>query len=75
MKSKPLFQHSLFLGITTLLTQTKSTLLLKNKCKCTAIYMKTECLQTNEMQHCLGKESALGAWGGGERVAIIKSLI
>ncbi len=37
--------------------------------------MKTQCLQTNEMQHCLGKESALGGWGGGERVALIKSLI
>jgi len=23
--------------------------------------MKTQCLQTNEMQHCFGKESALGA--------------
>jgi len=33
--------------------------------------MKTKCLQTNGMQHCLGKESALGA----ERVALIKSLI
>jgi len=37
--------------------------------------MKTQCLQTNEMQHCLGKESALGARGGLERVALIKSLI
>ncbi len=27
----------------------------------------------NEMQHCLGKESALGAGGGVERVALIKS--
>jgi len=27
------------------------------------------------MQHCLGKESALGAIGGGESVALIKSLI
>ncbi len=27
------------------------------------------------MQHCLGKESALGARGGGERVGLIKSLI
>jgi hypothetical protein len=27
------------------------------------------------MQHCFGKESALGAGGGGERVALIKSLI
>jgi len=27
------------------------------------------------MQHCIGKESALGAGGGVERVALIKSLI
>jgi len=27
------------------------------------------------MQHCLGKESALGAAGGVERVALIISLI
>ncbi len=37
--------------------------------------MKTQCLQANEMQHCLGKESALRAEGGVERVALIKSLI
>ncbi len=38
--------------------------------------MKTQCLQTNETQHCLRKESALGAGAGGvERVALIKSLI
>ncbi len=37
--------------------------------------MKTQCLQTNEMQHSLGKGSALGAIGGVERVALIKSLI
>jgi len=30
---------------------------------------------TNETQHCLGKESALGVRGGVERVALIKSLI
>jgi hypothetical protein len=36
--------------------------------------MKTQFFQTNEMQHCLGKESALGAEGV-ERVALIKSLI
>jgi len=41
----------------------------------TAIYMKTYCLQTNETQHCLGKESALGAIAGEERVVLIKSLI
>jgi len=37
--------------------------------------MKTQCLQTNEMQHCFGNESALGARGGVERDALIKSLI
>jgi len=37
--------------------------------------MKTQCLQTNETQYCLGKERALGARGGVERVALIKSLI
>jgi hypothetical protein len=36
--------------------------------------MKTQCLQTNEMQHCLGRENALGAGGGVERVVLIKSL-
>jgi hypothetical protein len=34
--------------------------------------MKTQCLQTNETQHCLGKESTFGAIGGGESVALIK---
>ncbi len=47
--------------------------LLKNKCFGTTIC--TQCLQTNETQHCLGKEGALGAGGGVERVALIKSLI
>jgi len=37
--------------------------------------MKTLCLQTNEIQHCLEKESAWGVGGGVERVALIKSLI
>jgi len=37
--------------------------------------MKTQCFQTNMTQHCLGKESALGARGGVERVVLIKSLI
>jgi len=32
-------------------------------------------MKTKETQHCLGKESALGARGGGERVALTKSLI
>ncbi len=70
-----ILQRCLFLGITTLLIWTKSTLLLKIECNHTAIYMKTQCLQTNKSQHCLGKESAFEAWGGGERVALIKSLI
>ncbi len=70
-----MFRARLFLGITRLLLWLKSTLLLKNKCNHTAIYMKTQCLQTDETQHCLGKESALGAIGGGESIALIKSLI
>ncbi len=37
--------------------------------------MKTQCLHTNETQHCFGKESALGAGVGVERVVLIKSLI
>jgi hypothetical protein len=37
--------------------------------------MKTQCSQTNETQHCLEKEIALGAGGRVERVALIKSLI
>ncbi len=69
-----IFQARLFVGITRLLSRTKSTLLLKNRMHCTAIYMKTHCLQTNKTQHCLGKESALGAIAG-ERVVLIKSLI
>ena len=40
-----LFQAILFLGITRLLLWLKPMLLLKNKCDCTAIYMKTQCLQ------------------------------
>ncbi len=48
---------------------------MKNKCYGTTIYMKTNCLQTNETQHCLGKESALGVGGGVERVTLIKTLI
>ncbi len=30
---------------------------------------------TNETQHCLGKDSALGAGGGVEKAGLIKSLI
>ncbi len=37
--------------------------------------MKIQCLQTNQIQQCLGKESALGAGEGVERVAVIKRLI
>ncbi len=69
------FQASLFLGMTKLLLWLKSTLLMMNKCFGTTIYMKTQCLKTNETQHCLGKESALGAEGGIEIVALIKTLI
>ncbi len=36
---------------------------------------ETQCLQKNEMQQCLGKESALGVGGGVERAALFKSLI
>jgi hypothetical protein len=69
------FQHSLFLRVTTLLTGLKSTLLLKIKCFDTTIYMKTQCLQTNEMLHYCRKENAWEAGRGRERVALIKSLI
>ncbi len=69
------FNVVFFLRITTLLTCRKSTLLLKNKCFVTTIYMETQCLQANETQHywkgkCLGSER----WSR-ERVALIKSLI
>jgi len=37
--------------------------------------MKTQCFQTNEIQHCLGKESAWEAGWGRERVALVKSFI
>jgi len=60
------FQRSLFLRITTLFTWLKSTLLLKIKCFDTAIYMKTQCLQTNEIQHYSWKERCLRS-GVGER--------
>jgi len=52
------FQCSLFLRITTLLSWLKSTLLLKNKCFGTTIYMKTQCLQTKRDAALLGKENA-----------------
>ena len=37
--------------------------------------MKTYCLQTNETQHCLGKESCFRSDSGRKRVVLIKSLI
>jgi len=54
--SRKVFQCSLFLEITTLVTLLKSTLLLKIKCFDTHIYMKTQCLQTNKTQHYLESE-------------------
>ena len=69
------FQHNLFLIITTLLTWLKSTLLLKIKCFVTTIYMKIQCLQTNETQHYCRKENAWEVGRRRERVALIKSLI
>ncbi len=70
-----LFQRSLFLRITTLLSWLKSTLLLKNKCFGIDIYMKTQCLQTNETQHYCRKKNTWEARRGRERVALIKCLI
>ncbi len=69
------FNVVFFLRLTTLLTWLKSTLLLKNKCFDTNIYMKTQCLQTNETQHYWkGKCLRSKRWSR-ERVALIKSLI
>jgi hypothetical protein len=42
------------------------------KCIGTTIFMKTECLQTNEMWHCFGKGKRFRS---GEEFALIKSLI
>ncbi len=70
-----LFQGSLFLGITTLLTWLKSTLLLNIKCFDIIIYMKTQCLQTTETQHYCRKENTWEVGRGRERVTLIKSLI
>jgi len=72
---KAKFLCSLFLRITTLLTWLKSTLLLKIKCFDTTIYMKTQCLKTNEIQNYSRKENAWEAGQGREMVALIKSLI
>ncbi len=69
------FQRSLFLRITTLLSWLKSTLWLKIKCFGTTIYVKTQCLQTNETQHS-GKGQCLRSRGWSrERAVLIKSLI
>jgi len=62
--------HTLFVEIRTLVTWLKSTLLLKTKCFDTHIYMKTQCLQTNNIQHYLGKENARVAGGVRDRVGI-----
>jgi len=62
-----MFQHSLFLRITTLLSWLKSTLLLKIKCFDTTIYMKTQCLQTNEAQHYCRKERCFEKQGEEEK--------
>jgi len=58
----PFLQRSLFLRITSLISWLKSTLLMKNKCFGTTIYMKTQCLQTNETQH-YGKGKCLRSRG------------
>jgi len=65
-----IFQITLFFEIRTLVTWLKSTLLLKIKCFDTAIYMKTQYLQTNKMQHYLGKENVWKAGGVRDRVGI-----
>ncbi len=70
-----LFQCSFFLRLTTLLTWLKSTLLLKNKWFDKHIYMKTQCLQTNKMQHYCGKENAWVAGWVRKEVALINSFI
>jgi len=66
------FQPSLFLRIITLLTWLESTLLLKIKCFDTTICMKTQCLQTNEMQHYSRMERCLRS-GVGKRKGSINS--
>jgi len=48
----------------------KLTLLLKIKCFNTPIYMKTQCLQTNKMQHNLGKENTWVASVVRDRVGV-----
>jgi len=64
------FQHTLLVEIRTLVTWHKSTLLLKIKCFDTDSYMKTQCLQTNKMQHYLGKENTWGMGGVWNRVDV-----
>jgi len=65
-----LFQHTLLVGITTLVAWLKSTLLLKIKCFYTHIYMKTDCSQTYKTQHYLGKERVWEAGGVIESVGV-----
>jgi len=38
----------------------------------TTIYMKTDCLKTNETRHCFGKGKRFRSW---EEFVLIKSLI
>ena len=64
------FQHTLLADMRTLVDWLNSTLLLKTKCFHTHVYMKTDCLQTNKMQHYLGKENYWEAVEVGERVGI-----
>ncbi len=69
------FQARLFLGITRLLLWLKSTLLLKNRMQ-SYNYSYENTMFTNKWDAALfGKKSALGAIGGEESVALIKSLI
>jgi len=64
------FQCTLLVEIRTFVVWLMSALLLKIKCFETHIYVKTDCLQTNKMQQCLGKENTWGEGGVIERVGI-----
>jgi len=70
-----IFQCCLFLRKATLLSWLKWTLLLKNKCFFTTIYMKTQSLQTNKMQHYWERTMLEKQEEVGEIEALIKSLI
>jgi len=61
------YQRSLFPLNNNTSFVTKSTLLLKIKWFDTTIYMKTQCLQTNETQHYSRKERCLRRRGGEEK--------